>query len=144
VLTLVAGLSSTVFAPLTSQLLERFDWRGTYLLLAVVLAVVTVPLHAFALTPPWTTPPIEVRDGAPMVHRRVPAEVRTPGFLLLSGALTLTAFGLYAASLTLIPLLNGRGFTATPRQVPRRITQQANALGYTEVFSPEFAFGVSA
>jgi MFS family permease len=46
------------------------------------------------------------------VHRGVPAEVRTPGFLLLSGALTLTAFGLYAASLTLIPLLTGRGFSS--------------------------------
>jgi MFS family permease len=111
-LTLVAGLSSTIFAPLTSQLLERFDWRETYLLLAVVLAVVTVPLHAFALTPPWTTTHVEVRDGAPVVHRRVPDEVRTAGFLLLSGALTLTAFGLYAASLTLIPLLTARGFSA--------------------------------
>lgn len=110
-LTLVAGLASTVFAPLTSQLLEHFDWRETYLLLAVVLAVVTVPLHAFALTPPWTSTRSEALDGSPVVHRRVPAEVRTPGFLLLSGALTVTAFGLYAASLTLIPLLMDRGFS---------------------------------
>jgi MFS family permease len=39
--------------------------------------------------------------------------VRSPGFLLLSGALTLTAFGLYSASLTLIPLLTGRGLSAS-------------------------------
>jgi MFS family permease len=111
-LTLVAGLSSTVFAPLTSQLLEHFDWRETYLLLAVVLALVTVPLHAFVLTAPWRSAHREVGDGVRAAHRRVPAEVRTPGFLLLCAALTLTAFGLYAASLTLIPLLTGRGFSA--------------------------------
>jgi MFS family permease len=110
-LTLVAGLASTIFAPLTSVLLDHLSWRGTYLVLAGVLAVVTIPLHALALTPPWT--PVhghdEPRDGAPASVRSI---VRSPGFLLLSGALTVTAFGLYAASLTLIPLLTGRGMSA--------------------------------
>ncbi|SOD94389.1 MFS transporter [Blastococcus haudaquaticus] len=110
-LTLVAGLSSTIFAPLTHELLERVSWRATYLLLALLLALVTIPLHAFALTPPW------VGIGATGAwdiagRRRLPAEVRSPGFLLLAGALTLTAFGLYAASLALIPLLTGRGFSS--------------------------------
>jgi MFS family permease len=108
--TLVAGLSSTVFAPLTHALLDHLDWRGTYLVLATVLAVVTVPLHALALTPPWTpaAEPPHHRSG----RRRLPPEARTAGFVLLSAALTLTAFGLYAASLTLIPLLTGRGLSA--------------------------------
>lgn len=110
-LTLVAGLASTVFAPVTAVLLEHLSWRTTYLLLAAVLAVVTIPLHALALTPPWR--PVAVGAGVP--HRRVDvgAVVRSPGFLLLSGALTLTAFGLYSASLMLIPLLTGRGFSAS-------------------------------
>jgi MFS family permease len=111
-LTLVAGLSSTVFAPLPNELLEHFDWRQTYLLLAGVLAVVTVPLHALALTPPWT-PSHSATTLAPAAHRRIPSEVRTRGFPLPSTALTLTAFGLYAASLTLIPLLTGRGFSSS-------------------------------
>jgi predicted MFS family arabinose efflux permease len=111
-LTLVAGLVSTIFAPLTSQLLQHLDWRATYLALAVLLAAVTVPLHAFALTPPWTSPRTEAGSASP-AHRGVPPEVRTSGFLLLSGALTLAAFGQYAASLTLIPLLGERGFSAT-------------------------------
>ncbi|WP_246080691.1 MFS transporter [Modestobacter altitudinis] len=110
-LTLAAGLSSTVFAPLTSLLLEQLSWRATYLVLAVVLAVVTVPLHAFLLTPPWTPAPEDRhRDGAPSSVRSV---VRSRAFLLLSGSLTVTAFGLYAASLTLIPLLTGRGMSAS-------------------------------
>ena len=111
-LTLVAGLSSTIFAPLTSLLLEHLSWRATYLVLAGVLAVVTVPLHALVLTPPWTPAREHVdehRDGAAASVR---STVRSPGFLLLSGALTVTAFGLYAASLTLIPLLTGRGMAA--------------------------------
>ena len=110
-LTLVAGLSSTIFAPLTSLLLEHLSWRQTYLVLAVVLAVVTVPLHALALTPPWTPAPRPSPAAAP--HRGAPPEVRTAGFLVLSGALTLTALGTYAASLTVIPLLTERGFSAS-------------------------------
>lgn len=110
-LTLVAGLASTIFAPLTSLLLDHLNWRATYLVLAGVLAVVTVPLHAFALTPPWTPAPEHPhRAGAPASVRAI---VSSPGFLLLSGALTLTAFGMYAASLTLIPLLTGRGMSAS-------------------------------
>jgi MFS family permease len=107
--TLVAGLASTVFAPVTHALLERLDWRATYLVLAGVLAVVTVPLHALALTPPWTP---AGEHPARRRGRRLPAEARTPGFVLLSAALTLTAFGMYAASLTLIPLLTARGLSA--------------------------------
>ena len=114
VLTLVAGLSSTVFAPGTSALLAHLSWRSTYLVLAVLLAVVTVPLHSLALTPPWTTPGEHLSAHRPGQRRRkrLPAEARTRGFVLLSAALTLTAFGLYGASLTLIPLLTSRGLPA--------------------------------
>lgn len=52
-LTLVAGFSSTVFAPLTAALVGPLGWRGTFVVLAGILAVVTVPLHALLLTPPW-------------------------------------------------------------------------------------------
>ena len=83
-LTLVAGLASTIFAPLTSLLLDHLSWRATYLVLAVVLAVVTVPLHALALTPPWTAGARapSTADGAPALgavdraQPRLPAAVR--------------------------------------------------------------------
>ncbi len=107
-LTLVAGLASTLFAPLTNALVEALGWRGAYLVLAVVLAVVTIPLHALTLTAPWVR-----EDHAQRRAHRVPHEVRSGEFLALSGALTLTALGLYAASLTVIPLLVGRGFSAS-------------------------------
>lgn len=43
--TLVAGLASTIFAPLTDPLLHHFSWRTNYLVLAAILAAVTVPVH---------------------------------------------------------------------------------------------------
>src|SRR5262249_9860320 len=48
-LTLAGGFASTVSWPTTHVLLEAFDWRGTYLVYAALLAFVAAPLHAFAL-----------------------------------------------------------------------------------------------
>lgn len=48
-LTLIGGFASTVCWPATQFLLTRTDWRGTYLVYAVLLALVAAPLHAFAL-----------------------------------------------------------------------------------------------
>jgi MFS family permease len=119
-LTLVAGLASTVFAPLTSLLLEQLSWRDTYLVLAGVLAVVTVPLHLTALDLPWhgtgRTPAATTGDeaGPTTGDRAVRAVLSSRPFWLLSGGLTLTAFGLYATSVTLlIPLLTERGMSAS-------------------------------
>jgi MFS family permease len=121
-LTLVAGLASTVFAPITSALLEHLSWRGTYLVLAGVLALVTVPLHAAALTAPWTPTGPGVANGStdradaapPAGDRDVRAVLTSSSFWLLSGALTVTAFGLYATSVSLlIPLLTERGMSAS-------------------------------
>ncbi|MDX3615506.1 MFS transporter, partial [Streptomyces europaeiscabiei] len=49
IVTLAGGLASTVFAPLTAVLAEHLSWRNTYAVLAVVLALVTIPAHALAL-----------------------------------------------------------------------------------------------
>ena len=40
-LTLVAGFASTIFAPLTAALCDALGWRGAFLVLAGLLAVVT-------------------------------------------------------------------------------------------------------
>src|SRR5205814_4726654 len=49
VLTFMGGLASTASWPATHVLLGRYDWRGTYLVYAALLALVAAPLHAFAL-----------------------------------------------------------------------------------------------
>jgi MFS family permease len=44
--TIVAGFASSIFFPLTGLLLEHVGWRHTLVILAVLLAVVAVPIHA--------------------------------------------------------------------------------------------------
>ncbi|MFC5141156.1 MFS transporter [Actinomycetospora rhizophila] len=106
--TLLGGFASTVFAPLTAALLGALGWRGTYLVLAVVLAVVTVPLHAAFLTPPWR--PHERgadTEAADAEHAR--SVLRSPRFAVVTAVMTVGAFGLFATTINLVPLLMGRG-----------------------------------
>jgi MFS family permease len=108
-LTLVAGFSSTIFAPLTSALDARMSWRAVYFTLAVVLAVFTIPAHALALRLPW-------RPARPAQAGTAPASgggvLASRAFLLLVAAATLCAFAQYAALVNLVPLVEGRGLTA--------------------------------
>jgi MFS family permease len=48
-LTVVAGFSSTIFLPTTNALVDAFGWRNALLVLAAVLAVLTVLPHALVL-----------------------------------------------------------------------------------------------
>jgi MFS family permease len=52
IVTLLAGLASTIFVPLEERLIRSYGWRDALLILAAVLAVVTVPLHTFVLRLP--------------------------------------------------------------------------------------------
>lgn len=49
VVTMVAGLASTIFVPLTTALVETLGWRPALRVLALVLWAGTVPLHALVL-----------------------------------------------------------------------------------------------
>ena len=48
-LTLAGGFASTVSWPSTHFLIEAAGWRGTYLVYAALLALISAPLHAFLL-----------------------------------------------------------------------------------------------
>lgn len=126
--TLVAGLASTVFAPLTAVLQTATNWRVTYLILATLLAVVTIPLHWWGLNHPWT--PGQTRHGTDHTHDR---ETRTIPFLALMVTATIAAFAVYAAIINLVPLLLERGLTATEAAVVLGvggIGQVVGRLGY--------------
>lgn len=109
-LTLAGGLASTVFAPLTATLNQHLGWRGAYLVLAAILAILTIPTHALALNAPWPkAPPLPAH-----IEETTAASVaRGRPFLLLAGALTLSAFAMYAVVIALVPLLTTRGATTT-------------------------------
>ncbi|WP_433783581.1 MFS transporter [Actinomycetospora sp. CA-101289] len=127
-LTLVAGFSSTVFAPLTAALLGPLGWRGTFLVLAGVLAVITIPLHALLLTPPWRRQDrTAASDGADADHAR--GVLRSPRFVLVTVVLTVGAFGLYATTINLIPLLVGRGLDLGLAALALGLTGAGQVLG---------------
>ncbi|MEV6327904.1 MFS transporter [Streptomyces sp. NPDC051909] len=106
--TLAGGLASTAFAPLTAALADRFGWRDTYLVLALVLAAVTIPAHATALNAPW---PAAV--SANHEHTDASGIARSRAFGMLVAAMTLSAFATYAVVIALVPLMVERGFSLT-------------------------------
>ncbi|MFC9895062.1 MFS transporter [Nocardia sp. NPDC127579] len=107
ILTLAAGLASTVFAPLTAALDSRSDWRTTYLVLALVLAMVTIPAHWLGLRGPWPHPPAPAHDS--FADHTVIA--RSRGFGMLVITLCLAAFATSGGVFNLVPLLREQGFS---------------------------------
>ena len=126
-LTLVAGFASTVFAPLTAALVGPLGWRGTFLVLAAVLAVVTVPLHALLLTPPWRPRGDAPDPAADDEHAR--AVLRSPRFVGVTVVMTVGAFGMYATTINLVPLLEGRGLDLGLAALALGLTGAGQVLG---------------
>ncbi|NED22280.1 MFS transporter [Streptomyces sp. SID9913] len=127
IVTLAGGLASTVFAPLTAALAEHLSWRHTYLVLAAILAAVTIPTHALALRAPWPdapTSPAHAAAGAAVVGRSRP-------FLLLAAAFTLSGFAMYAVVVALVPLLLERGYTTSQAAWALGIGGAGQTLGRT-------------
>lgn len=131
-LTLVAGLASTVFAPLSAWLEEISSWRTAYLVLAVLLAAITIPLHWFGLDHPWEQEPVEVASDD------TGQEAKTLPFAALMITATIAAFVIYAAVINLVPLLEERGLTTSEAAFGLAIGgvgQVAGRLGYARLAS---------
>jgi MFS family permease len=111
-LTLAAGFASTIFAPLASALAGQLSWREVYLILAAVLAAVTIPAHALALRLPWPPRPAPPAEGTAAAGRGADRRVlASHAFIQLVTAAALCAFAQYAVLVNLVPLLAGRGLS---------------------------------
>jgi MFS family permease len=112
-LTLVAGLASTVFAPLAAGLDDRLGWRGAYLVLLGVLAAITIPLHWWGLDHPWrhTRSDLVESDARRAERRHAAVVVRTTPYRLLLVANALAALAAYAVLVNLVPMLVEQGMT---------------------------------
>ncbi|KAA1425522.1 MFS transporter [Mumia zhuanghuii] len=127
--TLVAGLASTVFAPLTAVLLGPLGWRDTYGVLAAIL-LITVPMHWWGLRHPWPGPhhraePTAGLDGPPVW--------RSGAFLALTAAICLAAAAIYAGVINLVPMLLERGLSTESAAVVLGVGgvgQVCGRLGY--------------
>ncbi len=108
--TIVAGFASTIFFPLTGLLLDRLGWRSTLMVLAAVLAIITVPVHA-GLVPSRTQFHHQQRDN------RGPATVREAlrdnRFWLLTVAFVAQAAAVSAVGVLLISYLKVTGHPTT-------------------------------
>lgn len=111
-LTLAAGLASTIFMPIEAWLLERLGWRAAITVLAVVLGVVTIPLHALALRRPPAEPAPEPGAAARPVAASLTlgAAAKTLVFWVLGGAFVVGNFATVSVTVHLIPYLADRGY----------------------------------
>ncbi len=156
--TIVAGFASTIFMPIEAWLLTRLGWRAALLVLAAVLGLLTIPLHAFALRPP-------PRAGGKQAEARQ-GEFAVPGvtlgvathmavFWVLAIAFFVGNFTTNSVTVHLIPYLSDRGYSPTvaavmigwlgAMQVPARIVFApiATRFGHRAVTATIF-FGQAA
>lgn len=108
-LTLVAGLASTVFAPLAAVLDDALGWRVAYLVLLGGLAAVTVPLHWWGLDHPWR--PVHHEEDPGRRQRAARAVASSTPFVLLAAANALTALAVFAVVVNLVPMLVEQGMS---------------------------------
>ena len=129
-LTLVAGLASTIFAPLAAVIEAVTDWRTTYVVMALILGAVTIPLHWRGLDLPWASAmPSDSGSGSDRA-------VRTRPFLVLVLTSASAAFVVYAVVVNLVPLLVERGLSSTEAAIGLGIGgigQVAGRLGYARL-----------
>lgn len=114
IVTLVAGFASTIFMPIEAWLLTRVGWRSALTILAAVLAVITIPIHALVLRRGHTL----ARPAAGGTASAVPGmtlgeAARTLVFWVLASAFFVGNFSTAAVSVHLIPYFVDRGYSAT-------------------------------
>ena len=106
-MTLAGALASFIFLPLAQALIDAYGWRDALLVLAVILAIGTVPLHAIALRK------APAADAAEHPHASTSAAqaLRSTSFWLLSGAFFLATGAAIAVVVQGIPFLLERGYS---------------------------------
>lgn len=111
VITLVAGLASTLSFPSAYVLAQSFGWRGAVLVAAIVMIGVVAPLlwiGARRLEGGKSAPPLRRTPEAP------PAKtfLKTPAFWFLGLGFACMAIGHGATIHHLLPILDERGYSA--------------------------------
>jgi MFS family permease len=109
-LTLMGGLASTVFWPLSLKGLEWLGWRDTLSGFALMQIAVCLPLH-LAFVPRTAAPVAPGKTGAEYEHGTLPRESRRPAFIALGIAFALNGFIVSALTVHMITLLQGKGLS---------------------------------
>lgn len=145
IVTFAAGLASTIFLPLSDWLLRQYGWRDAVAWLALLLAVVTIPLHALVLRrkpeemgllPDGGKAP---ETGIPLLPRfgiDVRGAISGRTFWLLTLAFGLLALSASAIRVHFIPLLIDVGIS------PTVAAYAAGMIGVTQVVGRLFFAGI--
>lgn len=132
VLTFGGGLASVIFVPLATWLVQLYGWRAALWILAGILAVTTIPLHALFLRRSPAALGL-LPDGEAVVERKttgtgaagssshqpvdksstVKAALRDQTFWWLTVAFTLSTFCAVALAVHLLPYLAGQGYATS-------------------------------
>lgn len=112
--TLIAGFASTIFWPLTQELVSHFDWRWTMAIFALAHLLVCMPLHYFVLNaavPIKTTPTGSETATAnePVVHQ---GPERHKAFILYAIAICASGFVYSAFPIHMLAIISNEGFSA--------------------------------
>ncbi len=125
-LTVVAGFASVIYLPLAGWLVTSYDWRTALWIMTVLMAIGTVPIHAFVLrrSPadigelPDGDPPAEEsaeNDSAETPSRptiTLSDALRQRVFWWTSAAFVLANFSTLAIFVHLVPYLISEGFSS--------------------------------
>jgi len=142
IVTLLAGLASTIFIPLATALQEGFGWRVALRLLALLMALTAVPLHALVLRDRPSRLGLEPDGGSPQTTRLAPETsvgtkeaLRTQAFWWLSLACSLDRIAIVGIAAHSVVLLLERGYS------PALVASVAGTIGLMQVggrllFSP--------
>jgi MFS family permease len=110
IVTLGGALASVVFVPVSTWLVLQMGWRGAVVALALILAVVTIPLHV-GVVRRRIQEPVEAAVATPKPLRALQI-VRRPGFWRVSAAFAFSAFTWVAMATYLIPYLISHHYEA--------------------------------
>jgi MFS family permease len=117
ILTLAAGLASTIFNPISSWLAGWLGWRQAVLVLAGFMGATTIPMHALLLRPhprgdgEASTAASAPSASGPDVDAR--AALRTATFWFLALAFLIQSFAHAGISLHSVPMLIEWGYRPT-------------------------------
>lgn len=109
-ITVVAGFASSIFIPLTGQLIHALGWRHALVVLGAVLAVVTVPLHVMALR---RTRPVSAHLPQRQATAAPTRVLRDAGFWLLAIVFVLHSSALAVIGVHLVTYLTRLGHSPT-------------------------------
>lgn len=120
-LTLLSGLTSTVFLPLIAWLDTRFGWRGAYLVFALLHLMVCLPIHATVLKrqspvrtveeEPETKSEKSSAEANRFLQGSLPANKRRLAFVMLAVWSCTEGMLTWGLNLQIIDVLKGLGMT---------------------------------